>query len=233
MPSVVGGMEEQYLDKKKIGIDNDILQLPEIETNKEITLNCPELLIMRTSKGEKNIKMRFSIKYKLNINNYEGFSTSMNMVDDLKFKKVYGGAIYDYKNHENPTQYFIKKIVNDLKVKNIIVEILEIKCKKVIFVNNVKKKYNEIDEDIKHLVDKTCNTIFTLIEKVNDIKQQLFKIFIAELFNIYTNMRGNNTFKSYTPKYENPKSIGLRDLEKNMIDDIPNLKVIDNRKLNN
>ena len=231
--SVASSMEEQDLNEKKIEINKNILYFPEIETNKEITLNCPMLLIMKSSSGEKNIKMRFSIKYRLNIDNYKKFLTSMNIEDDLKFVEVTMGAFHEYKSDKNPTEYFIKKIVNDLKDKNITVEILEIKCENIIFANNVEEKYNKINEDNKQLVDKTCNAIFTLIGKENTIKQHLFKIFIAELFRIYINMGGYNSFKYYKPKYEIiTSSIDLRDLKKNMIDDIPNLTVIDNRKLN-
>lgn len=227
----VSKMEKQDLNEKIKELNNYLL-LPEIETDKEITVKYPGLLICKNSSGKENIKMRFSIKYKLNINNnYERFFTSMHEGNDLKYELVrIDGKVPYYRNYKNPTKYFIKKIVKDLKDKNIIVEILEIKCEKAIFANNVEKKYNEIDAYNKNLINKTCNTIFNLIGEDNTIKQQFFKIFIKHLFEIYLEIDKDTHFKEYGSEYEfDTKKVELRDLEKYMIGDIPNLAVIDKR----
>lgn len=233
---VASNMEKQSLNKKKIKNNDNILSLPEIETNKEITVKYHELLICKNSSGKENIKMHFSIRYRLNINNnYEVFFTSMHKENDLKFKQVLNnGILLFYDKYENPTKYFIEKIVKDLKDKNIIIEILEIKCEKAIFANNVEKEYNKIDANSKNLIDKTCDAIFTLIEKDNYIKQQFFKIFIKHLFEIYLNIDVDKLFKQYISEGDKKKNknVELRDLEKDMIGDIPNLAVTDKRKLN-
>ena len=233
---VASNMEKQSLNKKKIKNNDNILSLPEIETNKEITVKYPELLICKNSSGKENIKMHFSIRYRLNINNnYEVFFTSMHKENDLKFKQVLNnGILLFYDKYENPTKYFIEKIVKDLKDKNIIIEILEIKCEKAIFANNVEKEYNKIDANSKNLINKTCDAIFTLIEKDNYIKQQFFKIFIKHLFEIYLNIDVDKLFKQYISEGDKKKNknVELRDLEKDMIGDIPNLAVTDKRKLN-